>query len=363
LKIKIAFLIPTLNLGGAEKQQINILNGLNTNKYDIKLFVLKDQIQLIEQLNNDSIDIEILSIKSVFNLKKYYKLIQELRVFSPHILHSQMYNANFLARLIKLFIPKVKLINHYHGLSNWLTGTKLLLDKLTNRLVDKHIVVSKPSYNLRLTREKYKEKDLMLFPNSVDFSYIPKELEIHEVKVIGIASRLIPLKNIKGAIHLFSSLVARCPNYSLIIAGDGPERNNLEQLVCELGLQDKISFLGFVRDMNRFFKDIDIYCISSFTEDLPLSVLEALTMGKPIVSSNVGGIPDVLAPITSSVILDDFLSNEDVEKAIEFIISIDYQFAFHETQNYALDNFSNRSYCEKLSVLYNELVGQDKGCI
>ena len=63
-----------------------------------------------------------------------------------------------------------------------------------------------------------------------------------------------------------------------------------------------------------------------------------------------------MKPIKSKVILDNFSDKVEIDKAINFTISLDYQYAFQEKQNYALENFSNRVYCEKLSYLYDELI-------
>lgn len=356
MKVKIAFIIPTLSLGGAEKQQVNILNGIDTSQYQIKVFVLKDKVQLIDQIKNKEIEIEVIHMNRAFDFIKLIFLIKRIKQFSPHIIHSQMYNANLLSRFIKIFFPHVKLINHYHGLSIWLKGIRLFIDNITKCLVDKFIVVSKPSYELRLQREQYKEEDIIFLSNSVAFTNLLEKPDIKTIKTIGVASRLIPLKNIKGAIHLFAELFANDSCYRLLIAGEGPERNNLEQQVKNLNIENYVTFLGFVENMESFYKEIDIFCISSFTEDLPLSVLEALTSGKPVIASKVGGIPDVLDPLTSKLVIEDFFDEKEVNKVIYFLSNIDFNYCFKETQSYALANFSNEMYCDKLNNIYKRLI-------
>ena len=100
MKIKIAYIIPTLSLGGAEKQQINILNGIDNLKFEIKLYVLKDKTQLLPQLKNNNIKVEVCHINSVKDIVALYRFVKDIKSFNPDIIHSQMYNANILARFL-----------------------------------------------------------------------------------------------------------------------------------------------------------------------------------------------------------------------------------------------------------------------
>jgi len=366
LKTKIAYVIPTLNLGGAEKQQVNILNGIDTSKYEVVLYVLKNKLQLLSQITNLDIKVEVCNIESIKDIKNFFLFIQKIKKFSPDIIHSQMYNANILVRLLKLFIPKAKIINHFHGMSAWLSKIKLYLDKSTFFLVDRFIVVSDRSYELRKTREAYPENKLFVFLNSVnlDLEIIDFKFNLNKPLVIGMASRLIPLKNIQAAIYMLSKLLVRGLDLTLLVAGDGPEKEFLTNYAKELGVESKVKFLGFVENMNSFYGKIDIYCISSKTEDLPLSVIEAMMSGKPIISSNVGGIPDILRDMPYTVLIDDFYEESEIELIYTMLKNCNGMKCSTYLNSIAYKKFANTEYCNKLDDLYKNILGKsdEKNC-
>ena len=359
MKTKIAYIIPTLSLGGAEKQQINILNGINTKRFDVRLYILKDKVQLLPQLTNKDIQVKICHIESFLDIGALYHFIIDIKKFSPTIIHSHMYNANLLARFLKIIIPKAKIVNHFHGMSQWMTTYKLLLDKSTSFLVSKFIVVSQKSYDIRLTREKYDKNKMEILVNSVDLKPIQdiNNTTLPQSFVIGMASRLIPLKNIEGAIFMLSQLQKRGLELNLIIAGEGPHRKILEQKAKEFGVSEKVKFLGFISKMENFYSQIDIYCISSLTEDMPLSVIEAMNSGKPVITSNVGGIPNLLQDLDScTLLIDDFFDLDNIDKIENFIKNIDVSECKSKLVNYTMNKYDNQVYQQKLEEIYTELI-------
>ena len=356
-KNKIVYIIPTLQLGGAEKQQINILNCIDTNRFEIFLIVLKNKTQLIEQIKNKNIKIIILNFQSFFNISELIKLLKIIKQISPDIIHTQMYNTNMLGRFLKIVYPNIKIINHIHGMSKWMNNIKLIIDKLTSNFVDLFIVVSHSSYELRIKREQYPKNKMLILFNSVDLDECKSKEKTDEI-IVGMASRLIPLKNIKGAIYMCSELIKKGLNIRLIIAGDGPEKKDLILYTEKLGIKDKVKFLGFCKNMKIFYEQIDVFCISSFTEDLPLSVIEALYCGKPIIASDVGEIPNILSNINCKIIINDFFSKEAINEIYEFLKNINFNTCKSELINYAQKNFSNKNYCKKLENIYKRLLNE-----
>lgn len=360
MKTKIAYVIPTLSLGGAEKQQINILNGIDTSKYEVVVYILKNKLQLLPQVLNQDIKIEVCNIDSVFSIGRMILFIRKIKTFCPDIIHSQMYNANILIRLFKVFLPRTKIINHFHGMSAWLSKSKLYLDQSTSSLVDKFLVVSDRSAELRITREKYPTEKVLVLYNSVnlDIKINDVKFDISKQLVIGMASRLISLKNIQASIYMLSELLKKGLNLNLVVAGDGPEKDFLVDYTKELKIDDKVEFLGFVEDMKSFYEKIDIYCISSKTEDLPLSVIEAMMSGKPIISSNVGGIPDVLNGVQYTITIYDFFDEKELDKVYKMLMECNEKICASYLHQIAYNKFDNKAYCNQLDNLYQELLGK-----
>src|SRR5690606_8690129 len=101
--------------------------------------------------------------------------------------------------------------------------------------------------------------------------------------------------------------------------GDGPEKPTLLQLVEELEIKNEVEFTGFAKDVSPYVNQLDYYINSSYSEALPISVLEALSIGKPIIASNVGGLPEIVEDGFNGILLDFNDLKEACRKLKEFL--------------------------------------------
>ncbi len=112
--------------------------------------------------------------------------------------------------------------------------------------------------------------------------------------VLGVAGRLIPLKDIGNLLRAAAALQAEFPLLRIEIAGSGPERANLEADVGRFGLSGKVKFLGWVDEMQSALRRWDVLVLPSLEEGFPLAALEAMAAGLPVVASSVGGVPELV---------------------------------------------------------------------
>lgn len=355
MKIKIAYLISTLGTGGAERQLVRTVNLIDKNKFNIKLFVLTDVNEIEDELA-DTIPVEYLNLSSYIHPKNHFKVYQALKEFNPQILHSVMYASNLFARFYKIRKPKVIVINHIHGLGSWIQKKHIWLDRFLLPLVDKLVVVSLKSKEIRLKREKYPASKLEIIYNCVDtVKYSPNLRSTANKKItLGIACRLIDLKQVDYTIKLCKELKRLGLPIDLKIAGDGPEKNNLIKLTEKLQLQTDVHFLGTVKNMPKFYDEIDCFILNSKVEDLPLSIVEALASGKTFIASNVGGIAE-LSLETESLIFE--LENKikfNAQLIKEFLIRRDFSIPVYSNRDYILNNFSEQIHKERFEKIYLE---------
>ncbi|MCR4403313.1 MAG: glycosyltransferase [Firmicutes bacterium] len=114
--------------------------------------------------------------------------------------------------------------------------------------------------------------------------------------LIGTAARLIPDKGVGVLVHALARLRRWGLRPMALIAGDGPARRDLEALAARLGVANQLRFLGFVEDMARFYAAIDVFVLPSLSEGMPLSLLEAMAAGVPVVATRTPGTEEVVAP-------------------------------------------------------------------
>lgn len=169
----------------------------------------------------------------------------------------------------------------------------------TRRLVLRRSTVVVPSHGLYdMARGSWwlPQRRLRLIPNGVDLNrFNVRARRPAGPLVIGAVARLRAEKNIGLLLHAFRTLRLATPA-RLVIVGDGPERPELEQLAGELCIGTDVHFVGHMPRPEAAFRDLDIFALSSNSEAMPMSVLEAMASGLPVVATDVGDVRRMLAP-------------------------------------------------------------------
>lgn len=141
-------------------------------------------------------------------------------------------------------------------------------------------------------------------------------------KLIGCAARL---ETVKGHSYLLSAMAQLPSDMHLALAGDGSLMAELKSQAIKLGIQDRVHFLGVVEDMPSFYKSIDVFCLPSLNEGMPLSPLEAQACGTPVVATNVGGTRSAVCQRTGFLV--------PAKDAEELAVAISKAFASHDHQS------------------------------
>ena len=242
---------------------------------------------------------------------KLYRLIRRLK---PDIVHTHTAKAGFSGRLAAWLAGVPVIVHTFHGhvfqgyFSPAVTRMFILLERLTARLSDTVIVLTEGlqrelSQQYRITSAGH----MTVLPLGLDlrpFSSTPRGLGgfrraqhiTPEAPLIGIIGRLVPVKNHALFLQAAVRVRAQLPGAQFVIVGDGDDamRQSIRDAIAALGLQDAVTMTGWVRDVAPVCSDLDVLVISSLNEGTPVSVIEALACGCPVVSTAVGGVPDLL---------------------------------------------------------------------
>jgi glycosyltransferase involved in cell wall biosynthesis len=166
-----------------------------------------------------------------------------------------------------------------------------------------------------------------------------------DVLAIATACRLIPQKGVDVAVRAFASVVGRRPDARalLLVGGEGPERERLQQLCAELSVCERVRFLGFVADMPEFVPAVDVFLVPSRIEAQGIIVLEAMSSGCEVIASRVGGIPDMISSPDVGALVpagDVDAWAEAIEKSLERATS-ERAARGATARNHVVSNFSN----------------------
>ncbi len=112
--------------------------------------------------------------------------------------------------------------------------------------------------------------------------------------IVGYAGRMVPVKDLPTLVRAFAQAHAAVPSLRLVLAGDGPERPHAHAMARALGVAERLHFLGWVDDLPTFYATLDVFALSSLNEGTPVAAIEAMAAARPVVSTEVGGVPDVV---------------------------------------------------------------------
>jgi len=306
--------ITKLELGGAQKHLLNLINHLDKQKYNLFLITAQEGL-----LINDALSITELRLiklrfleRSINPLRDFlalYLIYSFIKKNKIDIVHTHSSKAGILGRWAA-GLARVKIILHtVHGWSfneyqnPILRKIIICLERLTAIITDRLIVVSYHDWQKGLdshigNKEKYK-----LIRYGIDFREFGKkdkslreELGIDEHDLlIGMVSCFKPQKSPQDFIRLSFLVNKTLPKVKFLLVGDGFLRKKIQGLISKFNLEQQVILTGWRQDIPRILKALDIFVLTSLWEGLPISVLEAMAASLPVIATNTGGIAEVVS--------------------------------------------------------------------
>ena len=320
-KKNVLIMIPTLNVAGAEKFVVDLAINLDKDLFNVKVGILfnSKKTYYFELLTQHNIEIVDLSGKNKFhifrNIKKYFKnnKIDILHTNLNTILYTMFYAKKYKIQ---------KRIFTFHSTADRIDSKlkKKLYKYAFNKLNFVPVAISDFIKGTIIKEFKLKTEKIECIYNGVDiknFSFEEKEI-VEPIKLINVGT-LYNVKNQQLLINSVKQLVDKGFSIKLKLVGDGKMREELTSLVNELKLECYVEFVGIVSNVKDYLNDADIYCCSSLVEGLPIAVLEAMACGLPVVTTNAGGIVDIVFNGVNGIIVNGFNIDNYVE-AIEYLI-------------------------------------------
>jgi glycosyltransferase involved in cell wall biosynthesis len=291
--IKVAHLIGSLSVGGAQMQVVHLLNHLDTLIFKRHLIVLWDKATEIK----DCLDKEVQYYAAQYRRRTLplgiFRLISFLKNHKIDILHCHIYDFNKVGSLVGRLARVPVIITGERGRNPWKKWRHHIVEKyIISRLVTKRVAVSHDIRKLRIKHDGVRPDQIITIPNGVvlpdytaDTAPIPK--------VIGSLGRLVEAKDYPSLFKAVKILEQNGYDLQLQIAGEGPLKNTLQESIYDLRMNEKIKLVGFQKP-ESFLKKIDIFALPSIREGMPGALLEAMSHGIPVVATTAGGILEVI---------------------------------------------------------------------
>ena len=373
-KIRVLRVIARMNIGGPAIQVTNLMKSLPDSRFEQLLITGFCEENEKDYLETNNIEIRVKKIKflgrAISPLSDLLAILQMRRVikdFEPDIVHTHTFKAGFIGRIAACSLSrKVYLVHTFHGhlLHGYYGefGTKIIstlerfLAYRTTRLISVGTRVKNEllehgignPHKFKVINPGFKIKQLESISRS-SLDYDENDF------ICGWFGRITKIKRADRVLDIAAlAKISKHKNVKFLVVGDGEDRKELEAKTLELKLP--IIFLGWQIDVTALMTMCNIVFCTSENEGTPISLIEAQMLGRPVISTKVGSVEEVVIPGKTGFTLD-YEPHQYWEKILYLMNNpIDYEVFSKEASNFAVHHFSLENFIGQHISLYDEIL-------
>ncbi len=316
---------------GAEAMACQLMKGLG-KRSDVELSaVLLNEGKLAERVRAAGIPVVVMDERKMSPARIALALGATFRLRPPDVVHSHRYKENLVAFLARLAggraSRRARLIATQHGMAETVGGSARLKYRIISRInryllsrrFYRAVVVSDDIRDTLVREYSFNEKQVEVIRNGIDIAGIAGRAggatrathgahgsggKAERVFTIGSSGRIVPVKGYSLMVEAAGIVCSRTAGIRFELAGDGPLMPEIEELIGRRGLGDAFALRGFLNDVGSFYRGLDLYMNTSHHEGIPMSILEAMAHGLPVVAPKVGGIKEIIRDGVEGYLLD-----------------------------------------------------------
>jgi len=302
----ILFVLTELFVGGAQRQLYRIIANLDREKFNPVICCLKKEGILAEDFRRLGIRVTAINSRNKRDLRVIPRLLNILRKEEIHIIYTiGAGDSMFWGRLCGVILNTPVRISSVHRIGYPLHEKTIeFLNKLLVPFTDRIIAVAEAQRKYLVEKEGISEDKLEVIYNTIDIDRyrIDSQSKLdkgllgipEDDKIVGIIASLRPDKRHDIFINAAADVLDVFPHTSFLIVGDGSEKANIESLIDRYDIGAKVHMVGNRDDIPEILSLLDISVLSSEHEVFPNTILESFAMGKPVVATAVGGVPEIV---------------------------------------------------------------------
>lgn len=305
-RYRVLHVIDSLDLGGAQAVLINLIKHGDRSRFEFEAATMHGRGVYWEQL--EALDVPVKSLSFHARFPSYVPALAWLCATRGYdVVHTHLLAANVIAKPVAALCGVPVRINHDHCNDKLADPRKWAprADEITNRFSTHVIAVSESTRDFVVNHERVPDDLVTTIHNGVDVEAFQPRPELRasarerwglpaNAFVVGGIGRLTHQKNFALFLEVAAAVIARHPHAVFVIAGTGEEEAMLREKARALGIEQSVRFLGFVGEMAALYPALDMLLLTSRYEGLPITILEAMAVGIPIVSSDLDGVQEIL---------------------------------------------------------------------
>lgn len=367
VKIKVLHLTFDMRIGGTEQVIRNLVENADNEHFDNSILCIESPLgPFADDLLAKGITITALSRTPGFD----YKLINQIRTYikqhSIDILHCHQYTP-WVYGVLAAFGIKTKVVFTEHGrfYPDSSTWKRKLINPWLHKITAATTAISSATRDALAIYENLPKKDIQVIYNGISPLKIdPDKVEKLRNKLgvstsalcLGTVARLDPIKNHDMMLHAFKQVLDSGIDAYLLIVGNGEMREHIENLIEELAIQQKVILTGYIPAPKHHLALMDIYLLSSLSEGTSMTLLEAMSIGKPCVVTDAGGNAEIIKQQINGLVTP----NNDGNLFADAIITISKDSRLREcmgskSRKRFQQQFSADAMVDKFQVLYKKI--------
>lgn len=319
-RVRVLRIIARLNVGGPALHTVLLTERLPHDRYDGRLVTgvpeasEGDYLALHGRVADDRL-VRIPSLGRELSvtrdLRTLAALLALMRRVRPHVVHTHTAKAGTLGRLAAILAGVPVRVHTFHGhvfdgyFSPAKTRAFLAVERALARRTERILTVSDHVRDELLALGIGRPEQVTVVPLGLDLDpftqsaaqrgALRRELGVgDDAPLVGIVARLVPIKAHEVFLDAAARIVARVPACRFVVIGDGERREELTARARDLGIGERVHFLGWRADLARVHADLDAMMLTSRNEGSPVALIEAMASGLPVVATAVGGVPDLV---------------------------------------------------------------------
>ncbi len=303
-KPSICYFLPTMNIGGAEKHVIHLASALQQRGYPTRIVTIFQEGPLKDHVLRENIPFTCLHVKSGWNLATVWKIFQWLRANRTDILHTYLFGFHFYAGLPARLLKVPVILSSRREIAQWKKRRHWLVENFGNYFADRIVCCSRAVQSWTLERENVRPEQVLTIYNGVDLNdfnpqsdglRVRQEFGIPEgAFLVGTVANFSHEKGYPYLLDAISVVLEKNPSVWFLLAGAGPLQPEMKARAAVIPRSRQIIFAGSRSDIPEILSALDVFTLASIIEGFPNVVLEAMAMAKPVVATEVGGIPELI---------------------------------------------------------------------
>lgn len=313
-KIKLLHLISRIDIGGAEKQLLNLVVNLDKEKYNIYVGYFQGKGELKKKFRDCRIQTNKFGFIGLWDISILWQLYKDMRANRYDIVHTHGFKADLWGTIAARLAKVPVIISTVHNQERYLINpiVKILEKWIISPIDDTIIVVSEGVKRFLIKTCGIQEKKIKRVYYGINLGdiKIDKYKDIRQkfgidrnAPLIGCIGRLIKQKGHQYLIQAAKMVMENFPEAKFLIVGKGRLEKKLKKLVKSLSLESSVIFTGFREDIYSIIDKLNLMVMPSIWEGFGLVLLEAMALGKPVVATNIGGIPEIIEDGKSGILV------------------------------------------------------------